>query len=47
MDIITLNKSMLCPPSTTKIVGHVVDTGVNPVGILAGRVETQTWEETT
>lgn len=38
MDILSLNKKMVCPKS---------DTGVNPVGILAGRVETQTQEETT
>ena len=40
MDILSLNKKMVCPKSDIKLVGHVIDTGVNPVGILAGRVET-------
>jgi len=39
MDILQLNKAMVCPTSNVKIVGHVIDTGVNPVGPLAGRVE--------
>ena len=40
MDILSSNKTMTCPKSDIKLVGHVIDTGVNPVGILAGRVET-------
>jgi cell wall-associated NlpC family hydrolase len=30
---------MTCPKSNVKIVGHVIDTGVNPVSDLYGRVE--------
>jgi cell wall-associated NlpC family hydrolase len=40
MDILAANKMLSCPKSDIKIVGHVIDTGVNPVGILANRVET-------
>jgi len=39
MDILSLNKKMVCPESDIKLVGHILGTGVNPVGILAGRVE--------
>ena len=42
MDILSLNKKMVCPKSDIKLVGHILGTGVNPVGILAGRVETAT-----
>jgi len=46
MDILTLNKSMTCPASDIKIVGHILDSGVNPVGILAKRLEIVRYADT-
>lgn len=39
MDILKSNAAISCPASAVPIVAHILGTGVNPVGVLAGRME--------